>query len=185
MQPAAREEFVCEDHQLILPQPKAKEKEEVNAKKLRKSRLLEERVIMKKRPTQVSLYFQSAPIWLLAIEKTIVSKVFISEFSSFSTLFSYLQDSSIQTNLYNAVINQLGRKLFVFGSSPVTALHLVSGSITFLNEIAQRLRLKKAIYITDTHTKLRQLPQGLLNFNSLSHVDVGGPTATESLYLVG
>ena len=129
------------------------------------------------------LVFEHAPVWLLALTRTFVNKIYMDSCKSFSELDSQLNENNIDKSLYHNVISCIGNRRFAFDPPPVDIITLISGSVAFLNEKYSIFGQRKAILITDNHTRYRRkLPQGPLQFSRLQHSMVGGATTYQCLY---
>ena len=75
--------------------------------------------------------------------------------------------------IYDSLTTTIGRKFFVFNTTPKNGIWLVSGSSTFLNE---HLVLNEGIGILDNYASGRRLPLSAINFVQIQHVRIGGAT---------
>ena len=142
-------------------------------------RKVEAGVIKTYQPLSFCIIFEHAPIWLLALDPSFVVKVYLSDMFSFDHFYSHLTQLKIDQKLYSNYISSIGTSLFCFTSPPNNAIHLISGSISFLNEKSGMIRQKKAIFVTDRSTRTKKLPTDL---HRLPHVKVGGATTSQVLY---
>ena len=123
---------------------------------IKKTRQTEKGIITQKHKLSVALVFQGNPIWLLALEPHYVEKIFMVDFSSFTQLAKHLTDKELDFTLYNSLVSYLGRTTFIFQPPPKGIMHLISGSVNFLNEKASMLRIKNFLYSSDVHHKYRR-----------------------------
>ena len=79
-------------------------------------------------------------------------------------------------------MSNLDKSCFSFSPPPPNVIYLISGSITFLNELPAWLRHKKGTFITESHFRVRRhLPTCTYVLHRISHVQVGGCTTYESV----
>ena len=114
---------------------------------LRHTRKTEKGIITHNKKIPMAMIFQGNPIWLLALEPNYVDKILIVEFQSFSQLAKHLTDKALDFTLYNSLVSYLGRSSFIFKSPPKDMIHLISGSVKFLNEKASKLQIKKSLLL--------------------------------------
>ena len=129
------------------------------------------------------LLFETVPIWLLALRPDFCQWIYIPTCNSLEHLESIIAQHKIDKTLYSLVIGFVGKSRFRFHEPKHDVLHLVSGSIPFLNEKSIQIGTKKGIFITDHHLTLRRtLPQRQLNLTRFKHSLAGGATTFEGVF---
>ena len=113
---------------------------------LRHTRRTEKGIISQNKKISTAMIFQGNPIWLLALEPIYVDKIFMVEFQSFSQLAKYLTDKELDFTLYNSLVSYLGRSSFIFKAPSKDTIHLISGSVHFLNDKVSKLRMNFFLY---------------------------------------
>ena len=98
---------------------------------VRPYRLEERGELLEYCPQNFCLIFETAPVWLTALRQPQVKKIYVSNYTSFSSLICHLQQNKIDLGLYNHFITSLGRTRFCFSSPPDNVTYLVSGTIPF------------------------------------------------------
>ena len=101
---------------------------------VRKNRVKEHGRIFKILPQPFCISFEAAPVWLLAFSKENTTFIYLCDFKSFTHFNTYLNENKINTGFYHSKLQSLGSDKVVFGSPPDDTVHLLSGSIPFLNE---------------------------------------------------
>ena len=145
------------------------------AKRLKREVERKELRILK--PQVFTLIFESYPVWLLTLTTPVITKIFLPQFDSWSTLRNSLEKSNAAGNvrLYDIQVSQIGRRFFEFGSPPKETKHLklVSGDIPFLN---QHLQEGKGLGILDYMRRGRKLPASSVKILQIRHIRCGGAT---------
>ena len=153
------------------------------------------------RPTTFGIVFETEPYWLLALHPPFVKSVvcfnrnslhspmnrtpLLSGFETSTDLWTTLTKFQDRFSLYNRTLQKLGLQHLVFTSDP-EYLHdvdfiLVSGSVSFYNELIDMVKSKQVIFIDDTHYSKRTLPPSSVPMRRIRHTDVGGPTSYVAL----
>lgn len=147
--------------------------------------ITEEGVLLSQVKVSVLLYFEHAPIWLLALNPRFIDNIFIGNHLSFSTILHSIPPET--QPLFNSVVQTFGLSVFHFTKPPAHSTHitLVSGSIDYLMQHQQLLFSPFALGIVDSYFRVKKLPRSPLRFVRLKHKDLGGATTFESLATVG
>ena len=122
----------------------------------RKRRTQETGTISSLVPQSFGLIYQNNPVWLLALRPHFVKCVYVLGSISFVEFKSMLSLNILNKSLYHNVIELLNSNLFSFSSPPQDVVYLISGTVSFLNDKFLEFRKKKAIYVTESHTRLRR-----------------------------
>ena len=150
-----------------------------NCSSVKRTKLeLEHKEIKSHKAQRYTILFETYPLWLFSIARHITETVYIPDVSSLGELRQRLSEQSAsigRLDLYDALVNDLGRRLFVFQQPPegFEGLFLVSGSVGFIN---QHLISHRGIGIVDTMWRGRKLPPSQLKLLQLRHVRCGGAT---------
>ena len=130
-----------------------------------------------------SVFFEITPIWILAMRPDICHTIYVPNCESFVDLNTILDNYKIDKTLYHLVIDFVGAHRFRFSEPNDDVLYLVSGSISFLNDIPLLIRQKRGIFITDKHQIHRRgLPNTNFTSHRCKHTMVGGATTFEGVY---
>ena len=129
------------------------------------------------------LIFEYTPVWLLCLRGDFTSRIFLHKCNSLAQFYSRLDEYKIAKPLFAHCISTFPTNVFCFSTPPANTLYLVSGSISFLNELPPWLRHKKGIFITESFTKCRRkLPNSsFAPLSRISHSQVGGVTTFQGL----
>jgi len=135
-------------------------------------------------PTSFVLYFETTPMWLLALEPYFVKKIYFVQFSSFSELRRRVVTLG---RFYSELLARFDTSTFKFNSNRVNAcqsssLTLVSGSLTFLKNIVPQIGDAKMIFVMDDYCKIRKLPEFRLPLLRAKHSRFGGGTKYETIF---
>lgn len=138
---------------------------------------------------EFALYFEGLPVWLLSLERTLASKVYICGCASGSELIQYLVTNQIDPLLITKAVARLGLSRLVYlglESPPKEAIKLISGDIPYLISEARRLGSSTALYLSSTslsksHTGLPKL----VDWHRYRHASFGGCTTFTALLGVG
>ena len=110
---------------------------------------MEERGQLQVYPSQsFCILFETIPIWILAMRPDICHIIYVPNCDSFVNLNTILDNYKIDKTLYHLVIDFVGAHHFRFSEPNDDVLYLVSGSISFLNDISLLIRQKKKLRST-------------------------------------
>ena len=102
---------------------------------------MEERGQLQVYPSQsFCILFETIPIWILAMRPDICHIIYVPNCDSFVNLNTILDNYKIDKTLYHLVIDFVGAHHFRFSEPNDDVLYLVSGSISFLNDISLLIR---------------------------------------------
>ena len=75
-------------------------------------------------------------MWLFALKNLNVENVYFHDIDSFSALLNKIELVNVDTSMFNALINDIGRREFSFSSclELLDVLYLGSGTLQFLND---------------------------------------------------
>ena len=91
----------------------------------------------------ICVIFEHIPVWLFCLKPSFIKTIYLNECRSFDHFYSKLKEYKIVKSLLSHVISNLDKKCFCFANPPPHVLYLISGSITFLNDLPPWLRQKK------------------------------------------
>jgi hypothetical protein len=144
-----------------------------------------------KKPTfrTFTLFFEGLPLWLLSLDRSFVSRVYICGFESSSELLCYLQNKELDPFLITKAAARLGLvRIEYLGlrSPPQDAIKLVSGAPPFLISEANRLGRSVALYLSSSELKrsYKFLPK-VVSWHRCRHESFGGCTTFTALLGVG
>lgn len=124
------------------------------------------------------LLFDKDPIWLLALERQMVDKIYMPNFESMSAFHAHLTSRGSISNLYNRAVTRLGlhRFIFAFPALHTNSLTLISGSIDFLNSFTNKDL--PFIFVCDSHLRVRRKsPRVFCSLFQIKHTQCGGATS--------
>lgn len=125
--------------------------------------------------------FQSEPFWLLALDPSFTSRIYVDNSISSFTDFHFYLSTYNRLNLFNKMVSRLGRSKFIFDfrldSLARDTIVLISGSPEFFQLTVHRYSNFHTLFIGDSHFGGRRLPQASLPLRRIHHTDVGGPTS--------
>ena len=124
----------------------------------RSSRVVETGEIKIKAKLHFAIWFETCPYWILALQPLFIDSICFPQHTSFSSISAHLTAHDIDQSIYNTMINFIGRQLFSFSKPNTNVWHLVSGSLSFWNDISLEIDQQQVIYVTDIHKKWRILP---------------------------
>jgi hypothetical protein len=139
-------------------------------------------------PVPFHLIFEMAPVWLLALEPTICSGVYISGVSSAHDLLGLLDERGCNPTLYNQAVLWLGvGRVYYCGSTPAPELAatLSSGLYPFLQQAALVSRVGRGTLLILDEPWQGKTPKSLheVSWRHLKPTQFGG--STNYLVLLG
>jgi hypothetical protein len=135
-------------------------------------------------PRRFALYFETFPIWLLALEKSFCSSLIFLGVSSATDLKSKLEAAGPSVVLAHRAIGHLGLGRVRYSPTlipPSNTITLVSGSPKFLEHATVRLLGRATLFLGDCHWPAKRAPSGPARIR-LSHRSFGGPTHFVALF---
>ena len=149
-----------------------------------KRKLWESGPIQKFALTSFVVYFETVPVWLLALEPYFVETIYFIQFATFSALRQLVVRLG---GFYVELLARFDISTFKFNSNGVnefqsSSLTLVSGSLTFLKHFVPSLGNAKMIFILDKHCKVRKVPDFRPKLHRIKHFRLGGGTKYETIF---
>jgi hypothetical protein len=131
-------------------------------------------------PVPFYLIFEKAPVWLLALEPSICSGVYIGGVSSPKELLELLASRGCDPTLYNRTVARLGvGRIHYCGSTPAPdiATTLISGSYPFLQQVASVSWVGRTLLVLDEPWR-GKAPKSLheVSWRRLKPTQFGGST---------
>jgi hypothetical protein len=134
-------------------------------------------------PQKFALYFEGFPHWLLALERSFCAHLYILGWDSASDLKRHLESTGSSVALVHRAIVHLGlgRVSYQRELDGVDALVLVSGEPAFLQQAAEALLGRPALFLGASHRSSKRPPPGPA-WRLLPHRSYGGPTQYVALF---
>ena len=132
-------------------------------------------------PQKWCIIFDSYPVWLWSLNKSLVITIYFPEIQSWSDLRSRISQSvnAGLAHLYDGLANAIGRKRFVFSTTSSDAIYLVSGLVETINKY---LSNQKGLGILEQFKRGQKLPPLALNLIQIQHRRCGGTTTFRTLW---
>jgi hypothetical protein len=128
------------------------------------------------------LEFKDEPIWLLALDTHCVEEIWVPRFSSLAHMGKHISGAvPSRANVFNRAVTRIGRRQFLFGSTPPSAnVVLVCRSLPFCEAVASghdglMLLAIQTSFSSTQRWKWRQT-NPLVKWHKVRHVVFRGPT---------
>ena len=127
------------------------------------------------------LIFERTPVWILALEPTMCSRVHIGGFTGLADLTKGLMTLGYDHTLFSRAIVRLAKDCVRYCAQtdePPGSTVLISGSYPYLKQAATQVRLGKVLYLLDEHWKGKKtpLPSNGITWQRLKPTQFGGST---------
>ena len=131
----------------------------------------------------ICVLFEGLPMWLFGLTNLKCKHIYLPAIHSFTHLLESLETLQVDLQLFNNLIQHIGRRKFKFcAPEDKHTLHLVSGSLKFLNDQYGTLQNKIYIMILGEHKTYRKIPSLNLDLRRITHQACGGETSFSTLY---
>lgn len=134
------------------------------------------------KPRAFVLFFETEPMWLLALDRNYVSTIFIPDHRSFHELGEFLHSRTPRVGWYHASVSRFGRRTFSFGMPPdqETPIALTCGSEAFCLSVAKRW-MGAGLYVIPEPFSVTRRRRGkpvnsTITWHKVRHVVYGGAT---------
>lgn len=151
----------------------------------RKRKVVQQGIIKKFAPMKVALVAESLPWWILALDSTRIDSICFPEFSSWDNMERSLASSSQGAALLTTLRNLSLKRLLFRPQFETVALDLwlICGSLKFFSDVSVRYQtISRWIFCTESHQRLRKLPDFPCRLHRITHSKQGGPTSFEMLW---
>lgn len=131
------------------------------------------------------LLFESVPIWSFALDPPFVHSLCFPGFQSLSDLLSQLQLPRDSKRVYEHVLNTYSSDQLIFDNETSTKKNmiiLISGTLKFFIDQLSVCCNKHFLFVSDTHSRIRSLPQCTFELKRIAHYAVGGASKFQSVW---
>jgi len=137
-------------------------------------------------PSKFSIYFESSPFWILALNKSFCDELHFPQYTLLNELLDSVLNLSLRTTFAEILSQHFGHSRLSFASS--TSFHdnnfiLINGSISYAETIVYVHNIGQPwIFVTDTVFRYRKIPITTIQLHRARHATFGGPTSCELLW---
>jgi hypothetical protein len=146
--------------------------------------MIERGVLDLPRQIEIHLQFERFPIWLLALDSNLVSKVVILGASSHASFHENLQDRSYDVELVNAALDNVTRSKVTYSLDaplPPSAILLVSGLLAFVKNWTRQVPNPMLLLCVEHVRSNRTGYRCSIQWMRLRHETFGGSTKFQAM----
>ena len=153
-----------------------------------KRKAMERGTIVNYRHTIFVLYCENLPVWLLSLRNQFCDKILFPQFETFQRLVEHVRQFE-DGMFFEQVICSLEQSKLIFNEKRVSAstsasFMLISGTLNFFRDNLPTFIDHEAIFIHDSHKKIRKIPPFTPPIRRIKHVQFGRASKFESIYAV-
>ena len=132
---------------------------------------------------EIFVLFEDLPMWLFTSTHLNCNNIYLPDMDSFIHLLDIIDIFKSNKTLFNKSIQEIGQRTFEFCMSPMAhVIHLVSGSVIYLNDKLDRMKNKRYMMIILEHKFYRKLLLSNFDWKRTTHKSCGGVTTYSTLY---